>query len=118
MIFRTLLITTPLLCNGCIITTDHRDYVIDSYPESATISVNHVVRGVTPLSIKLRRLNRHTMEITKDGYDPIIKKIDKEPRGDGVLGNIYYTGLFRVLLGKPAKTEPIKLEFDLMYRDK
>lgn len=56
--------------SGCatIVSGRHQKVDFQSNPSGATVTVNGAERGVTPLSLKLRRKDTHVVKIVKEGY--------------------------------------------------
>ncbi len=74
----------------------HESYVIQSEPPGATASLSTGVQCVTPCALQLKRKNGFTVDIAKDGYEPVHATITSGISGGGgaaMAGNLVLGGL-------------------------
>lgn len=57
--------------SGCatIVSRGTQDVKIQSNPQGASVEIDGMKRGQTPLFLKLEREDRHTIRIQKEGYE-------------------------------------------------
>ena len=70
---------------------------ISSTPSGATVIVDNTERGVTPLSIDLKRSEPHTFKFQMEGYKEASATTSKEVSG-WVWGNIVFGGLIGLVV--------------------
>lgn len=99
-----LTITSVLLSPGCATLTrkSTQRIPVTSAPVGATVIVNGVEKGVTPLTITLaRKLKGQVIRIESPGYDPVEIRPQRKLSGIPVLGNFLlgvYPGFLAALL--------------------
>lgn len=98
MKFKNLILTAALsgsLClTGCasIVHGTTQDFTVDTTPANATLSVDGVTEGQTPIQISLKRDEAHTLKISLSGYEPVTFHLQRYVTG-WVIGNIVFGGL-------------------------
>jgi len=70
---------------------------VSSTPSGATVAVDNVERGVTPLSVELKRNQPHTLVFSLEGYDGASATTSKKVSG-WVWGNIVFGGLIGLVV--------------------
>lgn len=70
----------------------HQDVGISSYPSGASVYVDGVTMGTTPVVAKLSRKDNHIVRITLPGYEPYETTVTRSVSG-WVWGNIVFGGL-------------------------
>src|SRR5262245_39962098 len=84
----------PLLLGcGVIIHGTRQTVAVSSQPPGARVTVDGEAGGVTPMSVKLRRKNVHTLKIELEGYVPAEITVSHHLVtwalvGSGVLGGV------------------------------
>ena len=63
-----------------------------STPEGATVKIDGVNVGITPVAKELSRKSEHTVEIILDGYEPFEMMIEQRVSG-WLFGNIIFGGI-------------------------
>jgi len=81
-----------LVACASIVNGTTQDIGISSQPGGATVTVNGVVLGQTPLIADLKRKNEHFVTIELEGFEPYELTITKSASG-WVFGNILFGGL-------------------------
>jgi hypothetical protein len=81
-----------LLSCGTIIHGATQDIGIGSSPSNASVTIDHITHGQTPMTAKLDRDKDHTVTIKLAGYEPYSATITKSVTG-WVWGNILFGGL-------------------------
>ena len=87
-----LTLTSVLLAPNCTTLTQKRTQSIPvtSSPMGATVSVNGVRQGVTPLGIRLARKQKvQVVRIESPGFNPIEIRPQKKRSGKNILGNAF-----------------------------
>jgi hypothetical protein len=79
---------------GCatIIQSPHQQVSIASTPSGATVSIDHVQRGTTPMVTTLKRKDTHVLRLELAGYQPYEATLNRRVSG-WVWGNIVFGGL-------------------------
>jgi len=79
---------------GCatIIQSPRQQVSIGSAPSGATVSIDNVQRGKTPLVAELKRKDSHVLRIELAGYQPYEATLHRKVSG-WVWGNIVFGGL-------------------------
>ncbi len=81
------LISHSLLVSGCasIVSGRHQDVQVISNPPGAEVMIDGMKRGSTPMVVELKRSERHTIKLSKEGYL-------EETRGTKKGFNWWFTG--------------------------
>ena len=92
-----LLCVMGLTVTGCgtVVNGNHQDLAITSYPGGATVSVDGVQRGSTPVVVPVSRKHAHVVAVTHDGYHPYEASVVPMV-STWVWGNWMYLGVFGV----------------------
>jgi len=98
-----LLLLLPLLGSGCAtITRGTTDtLVVESDPAGTDVRLSNGITGKTPTSFKLSRKESLTVEIRKDGYEPLSVRVTPQISGGGaagMAGNVLVGGLVGVVV--------------------
>jgi hypothetical protein len=74
-----LLTGASLLLSGCatLVNSDHQSIRIFSEPSEATVTVDGLFHLATAGTVSLSRFSDHTVVIEKDGYEPVILKVER-----------------------------------------
>jgi uncharacterized protein YceK len=85
---------TVLSVSGCatIMHGTQQDVGISSTPTGASVLIDNTEKGVTPVVLKLRRKENHTVRIQLAGYQPFESTLTHSVSG-WVWGNIAFGGL-------------------------
>jgi len=75
-----------------IIHSRSQEVGISSTPAGATVSIDHVDKGTTPLVAKLSRKDLHVLRIEMAGYQPYEATLNRKVSG-WVWGNLVFGGL-------------------------
>lgn len=90
-----LFLVVALVTSGCatIVTGSSQSVTFNSTPKGATVKVDGVVMGVTPLTVSLKKGEAHRVKFTLTGYRPVTKQLTTsiEP---WFFGNIILGGVF------------------------
>ena len=94
LIYSTIICILLIQLTGCatIMHTSRQEVGISSQPSGATVFVNGVEGGRTPLSMNLKRKNLHFIKIELDGYLPYEITLTRKTSG-WIWGNIIFGGL-------------------------
>jgi hypothetical protein len=91
-----LVILSPLLLlvSGCALMTRGSTQMVSvsSNPAGATVMIDGMYRGVTPVAVSLKRNSDHSGSVSLQGYAPFMFTITRTPTG-AILGNIFFGGL-------------------------
>jgi hypothetical protein len=86
---------------------------VSSTPTDATVVVDNMERGNTPVALDLKRKNQHTVRIEMDGYEPYEVTLTKSTSG-WVWGNIVFGGFIGLavdaITGGLYKLNPAQVE--------
>lgn len=99
--FASLFVLVPFLLvqTACatIVSSSDQDIRVISDPEGASVKVDGMPRGRTPLILDLERKRRHDIKIEKEGYEPAIKSTS---RGFNwwFVGNLIIGGLIGIII--------------------
>jgi hypothetical protein len=91
---RSAAVLAVVLLSGCasIMHGTHQDVGISSTPTAATVTVDNVDVGKTPVIAHLARKDNHIVKINLDGYKPFEATMTRKTSG-WVWGNIVFGGL-------------------------
>ena len=83
-----------LLAGGCATITrgSTQDVSISSTPAGASVFVDGEHKGITPTTVKMKRSNDHTVQISMEGHETITVQV-KSSLGSAYVGNILCGGL-------------------------
>lgn len=98
-LFSITTILAAAMLGGCasIINGSTQEIAFTSQPSQATITIDGVERGTTPVSVELARGERHTVVMSLEGYET--EEIALEQRVNGwVWGNILVGGLIGLVV--------------------
>jgi PEGA domain len=84
--------STVVVACATIIHGSSQEVGISSQPTGATITVDGVITGKTPVAAKLSRKDMHRVAITMDGYQPFEITTTRKTSG-WVWGNLVFGGL-------------------------
>jgi hypothetical protein len=117
-----LTLTSVLLAPNCTTLTQKwtQSIPVTSSPTRATVSVNGVRQGVTPLGIRLVRKQKvQVVRIESPGYNPIEIRPQKRRSGKNILGNAFLGAIvgYGAAFGYSWATEGLKMEnaLDISY---
>ncbi|HZI22807.1 MAG TPA: PEGA domain-containing protein [Gemmatimonadales bacterium] len=111
-------LAAPLVALGCasIMHGKSQDVSIASQPSGASVSVDNLVVGKTPLVAKLKRKDKHLIAVTLDGYQPFQLATTRSTSG-WVWGNIVFGGLIGLAVdlssGGAYQIDPKQVSADL-----
>ncbi len=90
MVKRLSVLFSLLLVLGCatIINGTKQKVSVASSPPNATVIVDQVPQGKTPLVVKLKRKQTHVVRIERVGYKPYETLLNRDTSDWGVWGNI------------------------------
>lgn len=93
----SILVLLPALGACATITRGtHQAYVIESEPPGATAKLSTGIQCVTPCALNLKRKDGFTVDMTKDGYEPVHATVTSGVSGGGaagMAGNVVLGGL-------------------------
>lgn len=84
--------TLALSACGTIVHGTTQQFAVTSEPPGATVEIDGVDQGETPLTTEVGRKNKHTLRLALDGYQPEEMIINRTVSG-WVFGNIIFGGL-------------------------
>ncbi|WP_430966574.1 PEGA domain-containing protein [Spongiimicrobium sp. 2-473A-2-J] len=119
-IFKVLITFPMLLFMGCatIISGSRQTIKVASIPSSATVYINEVEVGKTPVERSLKRNQEYQVLIKLDGYQPYETLISKEFNA-WYLGNILIGGIIGLIIdpitGAMYKLTPEELTANLTH---
>lgn len=87
-------ILLAVVFNSCatIIHGTKQDVSISSNPSKATVIIDNVEKGITPLTVELSRKDHHLVQINLDGFLPFETKLTRKVDG-WIVGNVIIGGL-------------------------
>lgn len=85
--------------SGCatVVSGKTQDVMIRSTPTGATVFIDEMAYGTTPLVAKLIRKKRHTIQLKKEGYGEVTRVTTRGFNG-WYLGNIILGGLIGLIV--------------------
>lgn len=91
--FQGFVLIAAWLLQGCGVLTlgTSQKIPLTCTPPGAVVHVDGVRVGVAPTVLRLKKTRDHTVRITKDGYDPLVVDLVREPvpgRGDRFEGRL------------------------------
>lgn len=112
-----LLVVFSVQASGCatVVSGKSQDVMIRSNPTGASILIDGMTQGTTPMVASLIRKERHTIVISKDGYDSMTKATT---RGFNwwYLGNLILGGIIGLIVD-PITGAIYDIEPDHVYAD-
>ncbi|MGE5943747.1 MAG: PEGA domain-containing protein [Flavobacteriales bacterium] len=115
---KTLLLSSLVLLSSCatIISGSRQSVEISSEPSSATVYVNEIKIGKTPVQKKLKRNQEYQLILKLDGYKTYETKLEKKFNA-WYIGNIVFGGLIGIIIdpitGAIHKLEPEEIDGNL-----
>ncbi|WP_151901340.1 PEGA domain-containing protein [Sulfurimonas hydrogeniphila] len=80
---------------------------IDSEPEGAKVYVDGQLRGITPLSINMKKsLSTHTFRVVKEGYSPVTRTLEKSYDPVAILNIVWDLSTTDMLTGAAFEYSP------------
>lgn len=99
-----------------IIHGSRQDVSFSSNPSKASVSIDNVEMGTTPVTLRLKRNMHHTVVIKLDGYQPYETKLTRKVSG-WLAGNIIFGGLIGIVVdaagGGMYKLTPDQIQAEL-----
>jgi hypothetical protein len=89
-------------CFGLIAHGTQQDITINSIPSDATVFVDGIERGKTPIVLPLERRSSHTVRIEMAGYESSILTIHKSVEGPTVVLDVLFTALIGLAVDAAA----------------
>lgn len=84
---------------GTIFKGSNADVRLNSSPSGATVIINDINRGLTPLTLSLQRSKDYVVTFQKDGYEDIKVEINKKfDFPTTILGNIVFGGIIGLVV--------------------
>ena len=94
-----LVVTASLLAScGTLFIPGTKEIPINSNPVEATVTIDGVVRGVTPMSLELDNNESHVITISKEGYKTVSCTLTAKVSGTMVVLDVIGTGLIGVII--------------------
>ena len=90
-----IILITVISCASIVCGTK-QDIQINSDPTGSQVSIDGV-KYTTPVVVKLKRGANHSLTFTKEGYNTVTMKIDKE-FNSWVLGNLIFGGVIGLIV--------------------
>ena len=91
---KALLVGAAAITAGCatIMHGSEQEIAVSSQPSAATVTIDNVGMGNTPVTVRLARKHPHTVRITLAGFQPFELNVTRHVSG-WVWGNIIFGGL-------------------------
>lgn len=107
-------ILTLALC-GCasVLKGTSQTVTFTSTPDGAEVLVDGLSRGVTPLSISLKKNQYSTVMVKKAGYATISRPLDKKYDGIALLNVVWDSSTTDLITGAVYEYEPGSYNFSL-----
>lgn len=103
-----------------VINGSHQRVPLTSSPPNATVLVDGVEAGTTPITVKLRRRKPHIIEFKKEGFQTVEKSVVRTHSG-WIWGNILIGGLVGLLVdliaGSHYSLQPASIDAELRLID-
>lgn len=112
------LLFTAFLFTQCatLIHGSRQDVSFSSNPSKASVSIDNVEMGTTPVTLRLKRNTHHSVVIKLDGYQPYEIKLTRKVSG-WLAGNIIFGGLIGIVIdaagGGMYKLTPDQIQAEL-----
>lgn len=90
-----------LMLTGCatILHGTHQTIYLNSSPSGASVYIHNSKKGVTPMSLNLRRNGNYTLVFKKSGYKPVSIHLYKNFLAlPSILGNIFWSGIIGIVV--------------------
>lgn len=97
----TILTITVVLISGCatIFKGSNAEVRFNSSPANATISINGIDRGSTPIALNLKRDNNYVVNFKKEGYEEVNIEVNKSfDAATTIVGNLFSWWLLGVVV--------------------
>jgi len=90
-------ITLSVILSGCatVISGVDQDVTFNSVPGDATVIINSIPRGTTPLTVSLKRRGHYEVTLEKEGYYPT-NFVMRRKVNPAIIGNILVGGVIGV----------------------
>lgn len=88
------------LCVSCatIVSGSTQDVTFVSDPEGATVRVDGLPVGRTPLTVSLDTGKSHTVELSKEGYETQYATLSRSVSGGWIVADIFLTGCIGIVV--------------------
>ncbi len=95
----SLLVIIIVQFTGCasIVSGKTADVHIRSNPPGAEVFVDEITRGTTPMMLKLKRKQRHTMKFVKEGYAEEMR-MTRKGFNWWFVGNVIFGGIIGIIV--------------------
>jgi hypothetical protein len=92
-----------------------QDIEVNTSPPGATVTVDAENRGMTPVTLTLKKKNRYQIVLTKEGYQDVVVNLDKNFKfAPTIIGNIFSWGLIGIIVdltnGSAYQLSPEKID--------
>ena len=110
------------MTSGCasIMQGSSQSFGISSTPDGASVTINNLERGQTPLVVDLKRKDNHLIQIKMPGYVPYSTTLTRRTSG-WVWGNLAFGGLIGLAIdaisGGMYKLTPDQVQAVLIKED-
>lgn len=91
-LYLAVLATASICACGTIMHGSRQDLGISSSPTAASVTIDNLEQGTTPIVAKLSRKDNHIIKIQMAGYQPFEATVTRKVSG-WVWGNIVFGGL-------------------------
>lgn len=118
VIFKLILVSTVLLFSSCatIISGSRQNVEITSEPSSATVYINEIEIGNTPIQKNLKRNQNYQLVLKLDGYETYETRLEKKFNA-WYIGNVVFGGLIGIVVdpitGAMHKLKPEEIDGNL-----
>lgn len=105
-----------ILLSGCasIIKGTSQTVTFTSVPDGAEVLVDGMSRGVTPLTLKLKKNEYESVMIKKSGYRPIVGNLEKSYDAVALLNISWDSSTTDMVSGAAYEYEPNSYHFTLV----
>jgi len=113
-----LMLLLVVMFSNCatIIHGSKQDVSISSNPSKALVTIDNIEKGTTPVTLRLSRLDHHTVQINLEGFLPFETKLTRKVDG-WIVGNIVFGGLIGLavdaITGGMYKLTPDQIQAEL-----
>lgn len=97
----TIITLIVIFISGCatIFKGSNAEVRFNSSPSNATISINGIDRGNTPIALNLKRDNDYVVNFKKDGYEEVNVEVNKSfDAATTIVGNLFSWWLLGVVV--------------------
>ncbi len=92
-------LSLPQINCATIVRGTSQDVAVSTSPPGATVTVEDENRGVTPVTLTLKKKNKYRIVLSKEGYEDVVVNLDKNFKfAPTIIGNIFSWGLIGIIV--------------------